>query len=67
MRRKVYVEGPRPDIRVPFGEVELSDGNAPFRLYDTSGPYTDETAIIDIGKGLSPFRREWRPTLYFIC
>ncbi|MBU2668678.1 phosphomethylpyrimidine synthase ThiC [Actinoplanes bogorensis] len=38
MRRKVYVEGPREGIRVPFQEVELSDGNEPVRLYDTSGP-----------------------------
>ena len=36
MRRKTYVEGPRPDIQVPFVSVELSDGNEPVRLYDTS-------------------------------
>ena len=41
MRRKVYVEGSRPDIRVPFAEVELSGGNPPVRLYDTSGPGSD--------------------------
>src|SRR3954469_19150688 len=51
--RKVKLDG------VPFREVALSGGEPPVRLYDTSGPYTDETAIIDISKGLSPFRREW--------
>ena len=38
MRRKVYVTGSRPDIRVPFAEVPLSGDNPPVRLYDTSGP-----------------------------
>src|SRR6185503_14767239 len=51
--RKVYEGG------VPFREVALSGGEAPVRLYDTSGPYTDDTAAIDIGKGLAPLRREW--------
>jgi len=54
MRRKVYVEGSRPEIRVPFAEVELSDGNAPFRLYDTSGPGSDPAI------GLPPLRRPWQ-------
>src|ERR1700740_3077916 len=51
--KKVFVDG------VPFREVALSGGEAPVRLYDTSGPYTDESADIDIEKGLSPRRREW--------
>jgi phosphomethylpyrimidine synthase len=50
---KTYIDG------VPFREVALSGGEAPVRLYDTSGPYTDETSAIDIGKGLLPKRREW--------
>ena len=37
-RRKVYVEGSRPDVRVPFAEVGLTGDNPPVRLYDTSGP-----------------------------
>ena len=37
---------------VPFREVPLSGGEAPIRLYDTSGPYTDDTVTIDIEKGL---------------
>src|ERR1700733_4390946 len=44
---------------VPFREVPLSGGEAPIRLYDTSGPYTDESAPIDIEKGLAPKRRGW--------
>jgi phosphomethylpyrimidine synthase len=44
---------------VPFREVALSGGEAPVRLYDTSGPYTDDTVEIDIKKGLAANRREW--------
>ncbi|MGH6877981.1 MAG: phosphomethylpyrimidine synthase ThiC, partial [Rhizomicrobium sp.] len=51
--RKIYRVG------VPFREVELSGGEPPLRLYDTSGPYTDDAAAIDIEKGLPPRRREW--------
>ena len=51
--RKLLVEG------VPFREVPLSGGEAPVRLYDTSGPYTDDTVAIDIEKGLGAPRREW--------
>ena len=53
MRRKVYVEGSRPDIQVPFASVELSGGNDPVRLYDTSGPGSEPE------KGLPPLRRAW--------
>ena len=53
--RKVYVEGSRPDIRVPFREISLSDTpsvfgtekNPPVVVYDTSGPYTDPAISID--------------------
>ncbi len=51
--RKIYVDG------VPFREVGLSGGEPPVRLYDTSGPYTDENVAIDIDKGLRPVRRDW--------
>src|SRR3984885_8613892 len=51
--RKIYVDG------VPFREVALSGGEAPVRLYDTSGPYTDESVEINIEKGLRPRRSEW--------
>jgi phosphomethylpyrimidine synthase len=53
MRRKVYVEGSRPDIRVPFAEVPLSGGNPPVRLYDTAGPGSDPEV------GLPPLRGPW--------
>jgi phosphomethylpyrimidine synthase len=51
--RKIHVDG------VPFREVSLSGGEPAVRLYDTSGPYTDENAAIDIEKGLGARRREW--------
>ena len=51
--RKLYIDG------VPFREVPLSGGEAPVRLYDTSGPYTDDTVWIDIEKGLGARRRDW--------
>jgi phosphomethylpyrimidine synthase len=51
----------RPDIRVPFREIPLdpSANEAPFRTYDTSGPYTDLTANIDLDAGLPPIRAPW--------
>jgi phosphomethylpyrimidine synthase len=65
--RKVYVEGSRPDIRVPFREISLSDTpsafgaekNPPVVVYDTSGPYTDPTISIDIRNGLPALRSPW--------
>jgi phosphomethylpyrimidine synthase len=65
--RKVYVEGSRPDIRVPFREISLSDTssqfgaekNAPVMVYDTSGPYTDPEINIDIRSGLPAMRAKW--------
>lgn len=64
---KVYVEGSRPDIQVPMREIGLSpttghfgeEDNAPVRVYDTSGPYTDENYTVDITKGLPALRRNW--------
>jgi phosphomethylpyrimidine synthase len=50
MRRKVYVQGPRPEIRVPFSEVDV---DPPVRLYDTSGPGSDPAA------GLPRLRSTW--------
>ncbi|RRV43861.1 phosphomethylpyrimidine synthase ThiC [Pseudomonas sp. p106] len=65
--RKVYVEGSRPDIRVPMREISLHDtptdfggeANAPVMVYDTSGPYTDPDVIIDVRKGLADVRSAW--------
>ena len=59
MSRKVYVTGSRPDIRVPMREIALTAGNPPFRLYDTSGPYTDPNADLDLKRGLTPLRLGW--------
>ncbi|NJD87478.1 MAG: phosphomethylpyrimidine synthase ThiC [Betaproteobacteria bacterium] len=65
--RKVYVEGSRPDIRVPMREISQSDTpasfgaekNPPVLVYDTSGPYTDPAARIDIRSGLPALRARW--------
>ncbi|WP_367305930.1 phosphomethylpyrimidine synthase ThiC [Alicyclobacillus acidocaldarius] len=65
--RKVYVFGSRPDLRVPMREVELepmrtSSGfreNAPLRVYDTSGPYTDPDVEVDPRRGLPALRATW--------
>jgi phosphomethylpyrimidine synthase len=58
--RKVFVEG-RNGIRVAMRAVDLepSSGEPPVILYDTSGPYTDPDAQIDIMAGLAELRREW--------
>jgi phosphomethylpyrimidine synthase len=65
--RKVYVEGSTPDIRVPMREITQSDTpdgfgaekNPPVYVYDTSGPYTDPDAKIDIRAGLPAVRGAW--------
>ena len=57
--RKVYVTGGRPDVRVPMREIALTPPNPPVRLYDTSGPYTDPEATIDLERGLEPRRLSW--------
>src|SRR5690625_3957546 len=65
--KKVYVKGSREDINVPMREIELSQTiteegefyNEPLRVYDTSGPYTDDNHEININEGLSPVRKNW--------
>ncbi|WP_338335394.1 phosphomethylpyrimidine synthase ThiC [Bacillus altitudinis] len=65
--RKVYEQGSRPDILVPKREIVLTNTvtqagdiqNEPIRVYDTSGPYTDEEAHIDVTKGLKRLRSKW--------
>ncbi|MBF9068115.1 phosphomethylpyrimidine synthase ThiC [Streptacidiphilus fuscans] len=56
--RKAYHQGSRPDLRVPFREVLLSNG-ATVPLYDTSGPYTDPAYEPDVRRGLPPLRDAW--------
>ncbi len=60
--RKVYVSpDAAPDLRVPFREIVLSEasGEAPFRVYDSSGPYSDAAATIDVEQGLPRVRDAW--------
>ncbi|TAJ80355.1 MAG: phosphomethylpyrimidine synthase ThiC [Gallionellaceae bacterium] len=65
--RKIYVEGSRPDIRVPMREITLTDThlnngvekNPPIYVYDCSGPYTDPAVKIDIRSGLAEMRAGW--------
>nr|WP_317894179.1 phosphomethylpyrimidine synthase ThiC [uncultured Sphingomonas sp.] len=60
--RKVHVPAPgNPQIRVAMREIDLdpSSGEPPLRVYDTSGPYTDPAAEIDIMAGLPQLRRAW--------
>ncbi|WP_339617997.1 phosphomethylpyrimidine synthase ThiC [uncultured Gilvimarinus sp.] len=64
---KIYVQGSRADIRVPMREISLDDTgtdfggekNPPVRVYDTSGPYTDPAARVDVRSGISDIRHEW--------
>jgi len=65
--RKVFVQGSRSDIRVPMREITQSETpasfgaerNPPVFVYDTSGPYTDPQAQIDIRNGLPALRTKW--------
>jgi phosphomethylpyrimidine synthase len=66
--KKVYVDGKLFPIKVGMREISLNetryfDGrkevNAPVTVYDTSGPYTDPNAAIDIRKGLPRIREQW--------
>ena len=65
---KIYVQGSRPDIRVPMRKITLSDTpvhfgavekNGPLYVYDTSGVYTDPDVEVDLKKGLSAIRSAW--------
>lgn len=65
--RKIYVQGSRADIQVPFREISLSDTpsmfgadtNPPVVVYDTSGAYSDLDVSIDIRSGLNTVRSGW--------
>lgn len=64
---KVYIQGSRPDIRVPMRKITLSDTpahfgaekNTPLFVYDTSGVYTDPDVAVDLQKGLAGIREAW--------
>src|SRR4051812_16481082 len=67
--KKVYVPGSlHPDLRVPFREISLAptktvsgeiEVNEPVRVYDTSGPWGDETVAPNVEQGLPPLRADW--------
>ncbi|WP_380787979.1 phosphomethylpyrimidine synthase ThiC [Sphingomonas sp. R86521] len=60
--RKIHVAVPgSPDVRVAMREIVLDPlcSEPPLRVYDTSGPYTDPRATIDIDAGLPPIRSGW--------
>ena len=65
--RKIYVRGSRPDLCVPMREIRLADSTSRLgaiahdavTVYDTSGPYTNPAAHIDLGVGLPPLRVHW--------
>jgi len=66
--KRVYVSGSRPDVKVPFREIELQptrqpDGklleNEPVRVYDTSGPWGDLDFHGDVRRGLPALRDAW--------
>ncbi len=65
--RKVYVQGSRDDIQVPMREISQAstptahggETNPPLFVYDTSGPYTDAAATIDLQRGLPALRARW--------
>jgi phosphomethylpyrimidine synthase len=50
-----------PDLRVPLREIALdaSSGEPPVPVYDPSGPYTDDKAVIDVEQGLPRTRTAW--------
>ncbi|MCV3294618.1 phosphomethylpyrimidine synthase ThiC [Aeromonas hydrophila] len=70
--RRIFIEGSRPDIRVPLREIQLADTfvggtkeapqfepNEPVPVYDTSGPYGEDAAPIDVRRGLPRLREQW--------
>ncbi|MEE2766534.1 MAG: phosphomethylpyrimidine synthase ThiC [Pseudomonadota bacterium] len=65
--KKVYVQGSRPDLRVPMRKISLSqtrtssgfEDNGPVFVYDTSGPYTDRNISVDLLEGLGSVREQW--------
>lgn len=59
--RKVYVPGKMyPDIRVGMREILTEDPETPVvPVYDTSGPYSDVDAKLDVTKGIERFRESW--------
>ncbi len=73
--RKIYVDGKIHDIKVAMREIEtedvLSNGRGEEKLkitvYDTSGPYTEPQARIDVRKGLPALREKWIKARADVC
>ncbi|MBC9230378.1 phosphomethylpyrimidine synthase ThiC [bacterium SPL81] len=65
--KKVYIQGSRQDIQVPFRKISLTETptglggeyNPPVMVYDTSGVYTDPNVQIDLNQGLPSIRQTW--------
>jgi len=65
--KKIYIEGSRPDIRVPMREItqdstQTDNGveeNPPITVYDTSGPFTDPNVAVDLMRGMPDVRTPW--------
>ena len=65
--RRIHVTGARADVRVAMREIVLErtptlfggEDNPPLAVYDTSGPYTDPEASIDLTRGLPRLREGW--------
>ncbi|MDB5066226.1 MAG: phosphomethylpyrimidine synthase, partial [Chloroflexi bacterium] len=59
--RKAHLQGSRADLRVPVREIVLGDGDGTgvFRVYDSSGPYTDASVRTDVRGGLASVRGAW--------
>ncbi len=64
---KIYVQGSRPDLRVPMREIAQSptsgmlgeEENPPITVYDTSGPFGDPAIDVDLMKGMPDVRSSW--------
>ena len=64
---KIYLAGSRADMRVPLRQIRQDDTvsaqgrepNPPIPVYDTSGPYGDPNAEIDLKQGLADVRGTW--------
>ncbi len=70
--KRIYLQGGRPDVQVPMREIQLSptlisgskdnpqyENNEAIPVYDTSGPYGDPAATLDVHAGLKKLRAEW--------
>ncbi|TQV74031.1 phosphomethylpyrimidine synthase ThiC [Aliikangiella marina] len=57
--QKVYIKSESiPNVKVPMRQIDLTDGTN-VTVYDTSGPYTDPAAEIDVHQGLPDLRSAW--------